>query len=382
MLETEIIEFGRSLDPQLIAEWTELCEEGPCNDPFLRPEWFQAFVPGLNKSVRIITVRRKGKLRAVLPIMPSKMSLHGFRIHAVQAVYDLNTPRFGLVHGREEAEQNAISEALWKALQKVGDWDVLEARMVNSGDRFRSILDRSGQDGNSLGVWQMDPAPYIELPRREGGDQALAAFFKGPRKHLGKELDRRFRRLSELGRVEFRISREYSPELIEEYLRLESLGWKGRRGTAAIQDQRAAELHHNFARSIADIGAFFAYQLVFEHKTIAMSLNVRLAKTMYHWRTSYDETFSKFAPGNLLFRRLLFDCVSDGLTEIDFLSPSTPNKRAWATGEREHVAYYIFRPSMVGRFARLWKFTLISRIRNYKGSYLSFLGRHCPRFLA
>lgn len=375
MLKTEIIEFGTSPDPRFIAEWIELCEEGPCNDPFLRPEWFMAFVPGLEAGVRLITVRRNDKLRAVLPLMSGKTSLHGLRINALSAVYDLNTPRYGLVHGGDDAERREIADALWNALTKSGEWDVLEARLVDTDDWFRDLLERSKTDGSSVGVWQMDPAPYIALPSRENGEQEIDAFFKGSRKHLGKELDRRLRRLRESGSVEFRVSREYSPELIDRYLTLESLGWKGRRGTAAVQHERSSRLHHDFARAVATAGAFYSYELVLDGRTIAMSLNVGLDTTMYHWRTSYDESFSKFAPGNLLFRRLLLDCVDDGVEKIDFLSPSSPYKRTWATGEREHVAYYVFRPSLLGRLARVWKFAVISRLRTFKARYPAFVGR-------
>lgn len=375
MLTTDLIEFGTSPDPRLIAEWIDLCEEGPCNDPFLRPEWFLAFVRGVRAGISLLTVRRDGKLRAVLPMMPARTRLHGLPINALRAAYDLNTPRFGLVHGNDESERSEVIDAIWNAANQFGDWDMLEARLVRNDRWFSDLPDRARADGNLAGVWQMDAAPYIELPEREGGQHAIDAFFKGPRKHFGKELDRRFRRLQEVGKVEFRVSHDYSPELIERYLEVESLGWKGRGGTAAVQDRRAAELHHDFARSMAGIATFQAYELVLDDRVIAMSLNIRLGSVMYHWRTSYDEKFAKYSPGNLLFRRLLLDCVDAGVAEIDFLSPSTPNKRTWATGEREHAAYYIFRPSVIGHLARLWKFNVISRLRSFKAKYPGFAAR-------
>jgi CelD/BcsL family acetyltransferase involved in cellulose biosynthesis len=135
-----------------------------------------------------------------------------------------------------------------------------------------------------------------------------------------------------------------------------------------VQDAQAARLHHEFASLIADAGKLRIYELTLDGQAIAMSLNILDGGRVFHWKTTYDEEFAKFSPGNLLFRRLLEDAVAEGLDEIDLLSPSTANKRVWATGEREHAAFYIMRPSMIGRLAWIWKFGVIDRFRGVRRS--------------
>ena len=99
---------------RLSAEWTELCEEGACNEPFLRPEWFSTFVKNFENEIDIITVRREGRLRAILPLIKKRGFLHGIPVRKLQAVYNLNTQRFDLIHGADEAEKAPIAQAIWE----------------------------------------------------------------------------------------------------------------------------------------------------------------------------------------------------------------------------------------------------------------------------
>lgn len=365
MYTVRILSGGIEVIDGLASEWAALCDRAECQDPFMRPEWFVALVRNFRTEVRLVTIRRDGSLRAVLPLVSRKATIHGLRVAALQGVFNLNTPRFDLVHSGDERERQEIVDALWTAMQKLDRWDAFEARLVRSDSWLTDLLKRAQADRHQTGVWQMDAAPFITLPTRAD----TGSFFAGSRKHFGKEMDRRMRRLNEVGEVEFLQSREYSAPMMRRYLELEQMGWKGDGGTAAILDPKAASLHHDLAREAAKNGRLHVYELKLDGRTIAMSLNIRGGSTVFHWKTSYDESFSKYSPGNLLFRKLFDDCVADGLTEIDFLSPSTVNKRAWATGEREHVAFYIFRPGFMGRIVWMWKFAVMGRLRAMKESY-------------
>lgn len=365
MYTVRILSGGVEVITELASEWAALCDRAECQDPFLRPEWFNALVRNFRIEVRLLTVRRDGSLRAVLPLVARKATMHGLRVAALQGVFDLNTPRFDLVHSDDESERPEIVDALWTALQKLDRWDTFETRLIKRDSWLTDLVKRAQADRHPTGVWQMDAAPFITLPPRADADN----FFAGSRKHFGKEMARRVRRLNEIGEVEFLLTREYSATMIHRYLKLEQMGWKGNGGTAAILDPRAASLHHDLARDAAKNGRLYVYELRLDGRTIAMSVNIRGGSTMFHWKTSYDESFAKYSPGNLLFRKLFDDCIADGLAEIDFLSPSTANKRVWATGERNHIALYIFRPGVIGKIVWTWKFAVIGRLRAMKESY-------------
>ncbi len=367
MFDVEIIAGGLEAISTIAADWSALCDRS-CREPFLRPEWFAAFVSQFRTEMNVVTVRDNGELRAVLPLERRRASIHGLPVSALRSVFDLNTPRSGAAASGEQ--RSLVAGEIWDAIKRLDNWNVFEARLVRDDDFLRELLDAARRDGFRAAVWQMDAAPFIALPAKESASE----FFAGPRKHFGKELDRRLRRLAELGRVEFCVTREYSAETVDRYLELESRGWKGAVGTAAIADERAAGLHHSFARESAERGRLFVYELTIDGRTIAMSLNIEDGDRMFHWRTSYDEAYAKYSPGNLLFRKLFDDCVESGLAEIDLLSPSTPNKRAWETGEREHLAMYVFWPSAIGRLTHFWTFSVLARLRDLKKALRRFPG--------
>jgi CelD/BcsL family acetyltransferase involved in cellulose biosynthesis len=380
MLTTEILSGGEEIVCGLADEWASLCEEGASNEPFLRPEWFAAFVKNFGCKVEIITVRRDGKLRALLPLMRSRSTLHGVPVRKIEAVYNLNTQRFDLIHGADEAEKHAILRLIWKAIQGQPGWDVVEMRLVKKDSWLADLLAVAENASNKTGVWEMDAAPLIALPSATDPEMTINEFLKGSRKHLRQQLDRRTRRLNEIGSVEHVVTREYSPDLLERYFELETKGWKGRQGTAVTDDAAVSRLHHDFAAAVSDNGALYAYELRLDGKTIAMSLNILCGGRMVHWKTSYDEEYSRYSPGNLLFKKLVTDCMEAKICEIDLLSPATANKRFWATGEREHAAFYIFNRGLAGMLLHKWKFTVVSGLRGFKsGSPGALIPAHAAK---
>ncbi|HEX9930516.1 MAG TPA: GNAT family N-acetyltransferase [Pyrinomonadaceae bacterium] len=364
--QTEISVGGVEVIEKIFDEWIELCEEGACNEPFFRPEWFVAFVENFEKEILLLKVRRAGKLRAVLPLMKGNGNLHGVPVKSLEAVYNLNTQRFDLIHGADESERKEIVKAVWKEIKRQPKWRVLEMRLVKKDSWLNDLLALAESENYRTGVWQMDAAPFIELPQGDNKEKLIEDFFKGSRKHQRQELNRRLRRLKELGEVEFVVTRGYSPELMQTYFELEAKGWKGRGGTAVTDDERVSKLHHDFARAVAAKNALFIYQLKLDQKTIAMSANIIYAKQAVHWKTSYDEEYSRYSPGNLLFREFLSGCIRKDLSEIDFLSPAAAYKKFWASGEREHAAFYVFQPGVLGSLLWNWKFSVISRLRKFK----------------
>ncbi len=375
MYKASISVGGTEVIRSIAAEWTELCGEGPGRSPFSTPEWFISFIENFKTDILLLIVRHDSNLRAVLPLVCRRTKVHGLPITVVQSLHNLNTPRFDLIHGAADAERGPVIEAIWHELRGLAAWNAIEFRLVDEQSWLADLSRRAAGDGYQTGVWSMDAAPYITLPDQSNDMSEKMDFFKGQRKHFAGELDRRQRRLVEVGSIEFTVNKDYSAGLIDRYLDLELQGGSGGAGPAASQDAHAAGLHHDYARAAGERGCLLVYELRLDGTTIAMSLNIRAGSTVYHWRTSYDEAYSKFSPGNLLFRNLFRDCVEMGVSEIDFLSPATPNKLTWSTAVRPHAAFYIFRPGFVGGLAWVWKFFVIKHLRMFKGRHAALLGK-------
>ena len=366
IFQSEILIGGVEIIEKIFVEWTDLCEEGASNNPFLRPEWFTAFVKNFELEIMLFTVRQGLKLRAVLPLMKKKGRLHGIPVRKLQAVFNLNTQYFDLIHGADETERKEIVEAIWKEIKKQSKWDILEIRMVRKDTWLNDLLILAESENYRTGIWKMDSAPFITLPQADDKEVLIEQYFKRLSQPHRKKLNRKRYLLKEFGKVELVVTRGYQTELMQKYFDLESQGWKGRGGTAVTDDPKVARLHDDFARAVAAKNALFIYELKLNDKTIAMYISIMYDKQTIGWKTSYNEDYAFYSPGNIVKWEVLCGCMRNNSPEIDLLSPATFNKRYWASGEREQVAFYVFRQGIIGSLFWKWKFSVISYLRRFK----------------
>ena len=364
----EVLRGDFTLIKKMSAEWANLCEEGASSEPFFRPEWFTAFVKNFEDEILLLTVRRGGKLRAVLPLVRKIGFLHGVPTRKLQGVFNLQSQRFDLVHGADESEREAIVNSLWKQIKNLKSWDVFETRLVKKGGWLADLLRLAETENYQTGFWQMDAAPFVSLPTKDDKNREIliADYFKNLSKNRRKLISKNRRHLEEIGKVETCLTRDYSPELMEKYFALEAGGWKARAGTAVTCDEKSLRLHDDFARAAAEKNALFVHELKLDGATIAMYLSIMFDRKTIGWKMSYDEKYAKYSPGNLLFIEVLNECLRQNSPELDQLSPATYNKTLWANGVYEHDALYIFQRNPAGWLLHKWKFSIIGRLREFK----------------
>ncbi|MCD9185624.1 MAG: GNAT family N-acetyltransferase [Pyrinomonadaceae bacterium] len=367
----ETLSGGLEIIENLSAEWIGLCEEGASNEPFFRPEWFLAFVKNFEKEILLVTVRKNGKLKAVLPLVKKKDFLHGFPVTKLGSIFNLQSQRFDLIHTTEESEKEEILNALWWEIKRQKGWNVFETRLTYKTSWLADLLKIAGRENYKTGVWEMDDAPFVRLPEGENKNELVENYFKNLSKNRRKLLSKNLRHLQEMGKVEFCMTRGFSRELIEKYFALEAQSWKARAGTDVNSDERIAKLHEDFACECAAKNVLFIHELKLDGKTIAMYLSIGFdERRTIGWKMSFDENYARFSPGNVLFREVLSECMRQNSTELDMLSPSNYNKKLFASGTREHAAFYIFQKGIYGSSLNFWKFSAVSHLRKFKSKSL------------
>lgn len=366
-LTSETLIGGLEIIEKISDEWIELCKDGVSNEPFFRPEWFRSFVKNFEKEILLVTVRKNGKLKAVLPLVKKKDSLHGVPIVKHSSIFNLQSQRFDLIHTKDESEKDDILRAIWQELKRQKDWNVFETRLTYRNSWLADLLKIAEKENYKTGVWEMDSAPFVSLPEGEDKNKLIENYFKGLSKNRRKLLSKNLRHLQEIGEVEFCVTQGFSKELIEKYFALEAQSWKARAGTDVNSDERIAKLHEDFARECAAKNVLFIHELKLDGKTIAMYLSIGFdEKRTIGWKMSFDENYAKFSPGNVLFKEVLSECMRRNSSELDMLSPSNYNKKLFASGEREHAAFYIFQKGIYGKFLNFWKFEIVQKLRKIK----------------
>ena len=165
----------------------------------------------------------------------------------------------------------ALDGATMKALGEVLRQDELRPRVLQS--QFRACLDA-----------------------RRDADELLRDAL-GPKKL--KELRRQRHRLAEHGAVRFDVarSREEVAAALEIFLRLEASGWKGKRGTALIQDDGDAAFIRRAAPALAETGQCEIVTLHAGTTPVAAGLVLRHQDRAFFFKLGIDEHFAKASPG-------------------------------------------------------------------------------------
>jgi hypothetical protein len=88
-----------------------------------------------------------------------------------------------------------------------------------------------------------------------------------------------------------------------------------------------------------------------------MSLDVLHGRRLYLLKTSYDERYAYFSPGQILYLEMIGRSCKEGIEAHELLGPMHPSKERYATATRETAILrgYRRRPAPLARYAgRLW----------------------------
>lgn len=112
------------------------------------------------------------------------------------------------------------------------------------------------------------------------------------------EVRRRHKRLGEcLGAEPEVVDRSNDPAAIDEYIEMEAAGYKGETGIAMATVPGEPEYFRGMCQRFAQRGRLRILALEGGGKTVAMVVSIRGGEGLFGIKTSYDEQFSRFAPG-------------------------------------------------------------------------------------
>jgi CelD/BcsL family acetyltransferase involved in cellulose biosynthesis len=352
---TEVATLAEFID--LRPEWNDLAVEVR-DEPFQRHEFLRAWIESFAARSRLrIVVRRdaSGRLDAALPLKDSRGTVCGIPVRLVTTLSNTHSCRVDLVaRDPEQAGRDLLQHLL-----RDRRWDVLVLKDVPEGGNAYHVLRAAENAGLPVGRWLSQSSPVIHLPSTEEEmmDRLDASF--------RRNLRRRRRRLEERGRVWVECL-ESGPELEERLascLAVERGGWKGRRGTAIMQDRRVRDFYARLASTASAHGYFTLYCLRLDDRIIAFEYGLTYKGMYYVPKLAYDETLSDCSPGVLLLHEVMRSCLQRGVRAIDFLGDTAEWKLRWTQDVIRHEWLYIFRNTRMGRALRKAKFRWLPQTR-------------------
>ena len=142
----------------------------------------------------------------------------------------------------------------------------------------------------------MRPKLVAESDAKAYLDNALSASTR-------KKLRQHRRRLARQGTLQYRVAREPEAvrEAFDEFMRIEASGWKGRHGTALVDNAHDAAFARQMVSALAMRGDAAVHGLYLDDRAVSMQVVLHSGPAAFTWKTAYDEKLHEFSPGMLLF---------------------------------------------------------------------------------
>jgi hypothetical protein len=191
--------------------------------------------------------------------------------------------------GAEDAAEQLMREA-----RSAGAHALILRDMPLDGKAIRAFAEVLRRDGMRPRL--LHSCLRACLDARRDADELLTEAL-GPKKL--KELRRQRHRLAEHGAIQFEVARK-SDEVaaaLEAFLTLEASGWKGKRGTALVQDAGDAAFIRRAASAVAKTGQCEIVSLHAGNTPVAAAIVLRHQDRAFYFKLGVDERFAKFSPG-------------------------------------------------------------------------------------
>ena len=323
------------LTPSLVDEWAELAADVAAG-PFVGPGWIQPWRAAFGRGRLVIFVaRHRGRLVGVLPLER--------HFGVLRSPTNAHTPVFDHIATDDEVTR-ALAERVLEHKAPVVSLGRLEA----GGPLTEALQDCAPRHRYRTVTRTMGRSPYVVT---SGG---LAAYERRVSRNLRHDVERRTRRLSELGAVSLEIcsGREELPRLLQEGLEVERRGWKGAQRTAIASRARTRDFYVAAARWAASCGWLRLAFLRLDGRPIAFQFDLQSADTYYSLKIGHEPAYERYSPGKVLAYNMVARAASAGLATYELLGVDEAWKRRFTAASRELVALHAFSSSPTGRLAR------------------------------
>lgn len=268
---------------ELADEWDDLAirTDAP---PFARPGWIRAWLSAFGRGEpRILTARRDGELRSVLPLTSFRGRL--------SSCSNVHSPVFDGICSEPEDLRILLSAALRECRR-----GVILHQLDSEGRLCAAIRLLEGEERSRLMVLESMISPYVDTTA--DWEKFEGALTKSRR----QKVRRTQRRLGERGEIAIQVSdgTEHLERDLSEFLRLEGSGWKVEEGTAIYQQPETQRFYQEMAAWAASSGLLRLSFMDVGGRPVAAECTIDDGAHRYMLKLGYDPEFARYGPGVIL----------------------------------------------------------------------------------
>ena len=288
----------------LVPAWKRLAECCLCPNVFYEP---QLLIPAWKHlregNVRLAVVQAAQRAQPVAPkvlcgMMPLEISStsYGLPLRSAKLWQHLHcfltTPLI-----RSDVAQETLSKFFEFLREDQHGVGVLHLPCVSAEGPFQHALVDFLRDHHL--AWQQKDLHRRALFVRKESDEVFMDEWPRKRRH---ELNRLERRLEESGRLvidEFHVGDD-AEQFADQFLALETMGWKGSQGTAMANSQMQSRFLKEAMLELASENRLMGLTMRLDDTPIAMKANFLTHNGGFAFKIAYHPEWAKFSPGTIL----------------------------------------------------------------------------------
>jgi CelD/BcsL family acetyltransferase involved in cellulose biosynthesis len=284
------------------AGWNNLALAAPQRLPQLSHAWVASHIEHRlrpHESWLVAFAYEGARLVGVLCVVVTPHRLFGRWRPFLRAPYDAHTRSGDALIAEGEAAET-LRALLASLSSAVPGYLGIELRGVREGSPTLVAL-KSGLPDSTI-IQTDDPCGmYL---RTSGTYEAFQARLSV---NFRKSLRKSRNRLAKLRGVdtEFLTGDRVTEADFARFAAIEASGWKGRAGTAMAVSQGLVAFYSTLTHRLAAQHWFVLFFLNADGQTIAGAFMVRFGSSLLGLKSGYDESFSQYAPGKVLFEQLV-----------------------------------------------------------------------------
>jgi CelD/BcsL family acetyltransferase involved in cellulose biosynthesis len=312
---------GRDGLERIEGDWERVIRGLERPRPFHLYEWHWSCLEAMERddsAVHFFVAYRDGEPVAVFPLKSGVHVRRGIKLRFLEIPHHPQLPLSDFVGAGSEETRGVLSALLsYLAANRRGlaqhlAWDYLS-------------IPRTLEDSCAMALLEVDRPPLRRceqvgtsdcIPIGSSYEEIERNFSKNFRGDLRKARNK----LHATAAVEFVSSSDRATlgTFFDEFLQVESSGWKGIQGTgSAIKlHPELTRFYRNVIEIVAPKRACEINLLRTQGKCIAGQFCIRIGDTYYVLKIGYDEAYARLAPGNMLLEWLLQRLTSEGEVKV------------------------------------------------------------------
>lgn len=345
----------------IAEDWRALAERALEPNVFYEPAFAFAAAPVLGSDVRAGLVWSRVP-RQLVGFFPIRIDRRRYGVpFAVMLGWTHPFAPFGTPLVDRDMAEPAIAAWLDHVAQDVALPDLMLFRLIAEAGPFAAalaaVLARRGCEPKAFDRHQR----ALLLP----GDSRADYFQRTMSGKRLRNLRRQRQRLEGLGAVTVAETRsgDALARGLDDFLALEAAGWKGRAGTATLQNEDVRRFLQQAVLALGSEDKVLTHRLIVDGKAIAATITLKSGNAAWGWKVAYDEAYAEYSPGVLTVAALTESILADpAIVQADSCTTSTDTMAPMLWNERLAMADWLVTADARGEFS----FALASRLESLR----------------